>query len=114
MTDPHGRSDLNLATLQEQIVQHLSEPAALERIYRSDKNGFKKVFNAIYPDIKENIIAQAWNERLNSQTEETTWGHRNEWLFVGLTIFLAGMIVKIPDISGIDKEFFFKIGRAHV
>jgi hypothetical protein len=106
-TDSHDRPDVSVSPLQAQIVQHLSEPAALERIYRSDKNTFKKVFNALYPDIKENIVAQAWYERLNSQMEETVWGHRNEWFFVGLTIFLAGMIIKIPDVSGIDREFFY-------
>jgi hypothetical protein len=41
----------------ENILQNLSHPQQLEKMYRDNKHVFKKAFNHIYPGIKESIIS---------------------------------------------------------
>lgn len=53
----------------EQIKSNLANPNRLEKLYREQKTAFKKEFNILYPEIKENTTAQIWNERLNFESE---------------------------------------------
>ena len=66
----------------EQIKSNLDNPNQLEKLYRENKTAFKKEFNTLYPDIKENTTAQIWNERLNFESDEISWGTKNELVFV--------------------------------
>ena len=52
----------NTDTLQmkEAIIASIDNPTELERIYRINKTGFTQAFESVYPDIRENAIAQAW------------------------------------------------------
>ncbi len=93
--------------MKEEILSHLNSPRNLELIYRGNKVYFKHEFQKIYPEIKGNLIADFWNERLKYESEEFTWGTSSDWLFVLLASLFAGLIAKIPALFSIDQEFFY-------
>jgi hypothetical protein len=93
--------------MKEQIVSNLDNPAQLERLYRADKSTFRREFNALYPDLKDNSLTAFWNERLNFAKEDISWGTPRELLFVIIAAVVAGTIAKLPAIFNIDEEFFY-------
>ncbi len=100
--------------MKEQIKSNLDNPNQLEKLYRENKTAFKKEFNNLYPDIKENTTAQIWNERLNFESEEISWGTKNELVFVIIASFIAGFIAKLPQFFGFADEFFYPRNIAFV
>ena len=98
----------------EQIKSSLSNPGQLEKLYRTNKAAFKKEFNKLYPEIKENVTAQIWNERLNFESDEISWGTKNELLFVIIASVIAGFIAKMPQFFGFNEEFFYQRNFAFV
>ncbi|MDO9039584.1 MAG: hypothetical protein Q7U59_14680, partial [Lutibacter sp.] len=95
------------SNLKVEIIQNIDNPKQLEKLYRKNKTAFQRVFNTIYPEINDNSTAQIWNERLNYPQEEIFWGHKNDLIFVGVMIFIAGLIAQIPQFFSIDEDFFF-------
>ncbi|OGS72077.1 MAG: hypothetical protein A3F91_08670 [Flavobacteria bacterium RIFCSPLOWO2_12_FULL_35_11] len=93
--------------MKAEIIQNIDNPRQLEKLYRKNKTTFQRVFNTIYPVIKENSAAQIWNERLNYPQEEIFWGQKNDLIFVAVVIFIAGLIAQIPQFFSIDEDFFF-------
>jgi hypothetical protein len=93
--------------MKEQIVSNLDNPAQLERLYRADKSTFRREFNALYPDLKDNSLTAFWNERLNFAKEDISWGAPRELQFVIIAAIVAGTIAKLPAILNIDQEFFY-------
>ena len=93
--------------MREEIINNIHNPAQLEKLYRDNKTSFSKAFNAVYTDIREHAVAQAWHERLNYEQEEINWGTRNELIFVLSACFIAGLIAKIPDFAQLDPEQFY-------
>jgi hypothetical protein len=91
----------------EQIKSSLDNPNRLEKLYRENRSAFKKDFNSIYPQIKENKTAQIWNERLNFESEEISWGIKNELIFIIFASIIAGFIAKLPQFFGFTEEFFY-------
>ena len=100
--------------MKEQIINNLDNPKELEKLYRENKTVFKKEFNSIYPEIKAKIIAQIWNERLNFENEEISFGSNNELLIVIIASFIAGVIAKLPQFIGITPEYFYPRNIAFV
>ncbi len=100
--------------MKEQIKNNLDNPNQLEKLYRENKTAFKKEFNILYPDIKENTTAQIWNERLNFESEEISWGTKNEMVFVIIASFIAGVIAKLPQFFNFSPEFFYPRNIAFV
>ncbi len=99
----------NTDTLQmkEAIIASIDNPTELERIYRINKTCFTQAFESVYPDIRENAVAQVWQERLHYKQEEISWGKKNELLFVVVTALTAGLLAKVPEIFSIDEERFY-------
>lgn len=93
--------------MQNQILLLLNDPHALEQLYRSNKTPFRKAFNALYPSLKGNVVAELWNERLNFESEEIKWGSTRELIMVITASLLAGLIAKFPAFFGFDEEFFY-------
>ena len=100
--------------MKEQIINNLDNPKELEKLYRENKTVFKKEFNSIYPEIKAKIIAQIWNERLNFENEEISFGSNNELIIVIIASFIAGVIAKLPQFIGITPEYFYPRNIAFV
>lgn len=100
--------------MKEEIMSNLENPAQLEKLYRENKPTFKRVFNGIYPDIRETTIAQFWHERLNFENEEISWGTNRDLIFVIVATFVAGLLAKIPDFTGINPDYFYPRNLAFV
>lgn len=93
--------------MKDQILTHFNDPVQLEKLYRTNKPGFKKDFNALYPELKDKALAKFWNERLNYEAGDLTWGPARDLVFVIIISLIAGIIAKLPAILGIDEEFFY-------
>lgn len=93
--------------MRQEIIAHQTDPRVLEQMYRINKAGFKKEFTSVYPELKGNPLADFWNERLNFEKEEISWGSSRELLFVVIASLIAGFIAKIPAIFPVDEEFFY-------
>ncbi|KAA6431590.1 hypothetical protein FEM33_25125 [Dyadobacter flavalbus] len=93
--------------MKEEIIDNIQNPRRLEALYRENKMAFRSAFNVIYQEIKENATAQIWNERLNFERNDISWGTNTELVVVIIASFLAGLIAKIPDFTAIDPEFFY-------
>ena len=93
--------------MKEEIVNYLNNPRQLEKMYRTNKGLFKREFSTIYPELKGNTIADTWNERLNYETDEISWGSGRELLLVIIAALVAGLIAKLPEFIRLDEEFFY-------
>jgi hypothetical protein len=93
--------------MREEIIVNQNNPRVLEQMYRINKSGFKKEFTSVYPELKGNALADFWNERLNFEKEDISWGSSRELMFVIVAAVLAGFIAKLPAIFAIDEEFFY-------
>jgi hypothetical protein len=92
---------------QDEMLSHLNDPGKLEKMYRSDKVNFKRIFRVLYPELKSNSLADFWNERLNYEGDEINWGTGRELLLVMIASLVAGLIAKLPAILPIGEEFFY-------
>ncbi|QHV95295.1 hypothetical protein [Spirosoma endbachense] len=93
--------------MKDEIIAHLNDPGQLEKLYRSNKVPFKRAFSTLYPELKGNTLADFWNERLNYESDELTWGTSRELSFVIIASLVAGLIAKLPAFLNIDQEFFY-------
>jgi len=93
--------------MKEEIIINIDNPSQLEKLYRQNRATFRKMFNMVYPGLKEKPLARFWHERLNFENEEISWGTTSELIFVIIAAVIAGLIAKIPDFTGIDPENFY-------
>ncbi|MCE3279871.1 MAG: hypothetical protein K0S44_2062 [Bacteroidetes bacterium] len=93
--------------MKQEIITNISNPKQLEKLYRENRSAFKREFNQIYPTIQDSAIAQIWNTRLNFEEEKISWGTNKELFFVIISAFISALIAKLPDITGIDSEYFY-------
>ena len=93
--------------MKDSILTHIDNPAQLEKLYRENNAEFKKQFNVIYPNYKDKLGLQVWNERLNYESEKVTLGGKNEISAVIILILVGGLIANIPNLTGINEESFF-------
>jgi hypothetical protein len=97
----------NIIKLKEEILACIDNPVGMEKMYRSNKNAFSKAFEFVYPDIKENAIAQVWHERLHYKQEEISWGKKNELFIIIIIALTAGLMAKLPEIFSLNEERFY-------
>ncbi|GGM95667.1 DUF4153 domain-containing protein [Dyadobacter beijingensis] len=93
--------------MREEILLNQQNPQQLERLYRGNKPGFKAAFNALYPELPGNLLADGWYQRLNFSREESTWGTPAERTFVVAASLFAILVAKLPQLLSIDEEFFY-------
>ncbi|MDQ2655839.1 MAG: hypothetical protein M3Y60_00350 [Bacteroidota bacterium] len=93
--------------MKDEILSNLNNPGQLERLYRQDRPNFRRTFNALYPDLKGQLVSGFWHERLNFAGEELSWGTNRELIFVVFASLLAGIIAKTPALFHIDEDFFY-------
>lgn len=96
-----------VSTLKDEILSNIDNPLQLEHLYLNNKTSFKREFNKAYDEIKENRTAQIWNIRLNFKKEQVLWGTGKEQIFVLVAAIVAGLMAQIPEIAGIEPEYFF-------
>lgn len=93
--------------MKNEIINHLDDPKQLEKLYRDNKTSFKTEFNLLFPEQNESKLVQYWNERLNYQSSEISWGSKKELIFVLVISFIAGCLASIPSFFKINSEFFY-------
>lgn len=93
--------------MRENIIVNLDNPKELERLYRQSRTDFKTEFNLVYPEYRDNKLAGFWNERLNYESSDISFGNRMEIVYVLLASLLAALIVKIPSYLPVGEEFFY-------
>jgi hypothetical protein len=89
------------------LLTHLDNPRQLEKLYRTNKTAFKSAFNALYPELADQKLAQYWYERLNYETSAISWGSRTELWLIILASLVAGSIAKLPAWLTINSDFFY-------
>ncbi len=90
------------------ILTKIDNPRELEKLYQDNKTAFKTTFNLLYPELTDNKLADFWNERLNYESSEISWGSKNELIFVIIASVLAGVLAKLPALLNIDPESFYQ------
>ncbi|KEQ30572.1 membrane protein [Pedobacter antarcticus 4BY] len=100
--------------MKEDIRIHLNDSRQLEKMYRANKNNFKREFSELYPELKGNALADFWNERLNYENEEINWGTGRELGIVIIASLFAGLIARLPDLLPITDAFFYPRNTAFV
>lgn len=93
--------------LKESILNHLDQPVMLEKLYREDKSSFARIFEEIFPDVKDRPVAQVWHERLHYRTASAGIPARSNWIFVVFAIIIAGLLMKSPDLFGWNPDVFY-------
>lgn len=96
-----------LNTIKTRIIDNMNNPGQLELLFRKNKTSFQKAFNTLYPEIKETLVAQFWNERLSQQQEEINWGRKSDLIFIACAAFITGLIAQIPQFTGIRPDTFY-------
>ncbi|MBA3705193.1 MAG: hypothetical protein H0W84_04655 [Bacteroidetes bacterium] len=93
---------------RSEILTKIDNPQQLEKLYRDNKTAFKTEFNLLYPELRDNKLADYWNERLNYESSEISWGSNKELIFVIIASLLAGLIAKLPAFLNTDPELFYQ------
>jgi hypothetical protein len=98
----------NSIQMQDAILQNISNPEQLEYLYRKNKADFRKTFNSIYPQLKDNLAAQIWNQRLNQEQQAFFYGDKSDLRFVFVAALISGMVANIPKMIGIEMDVFLQ------
>ncbi|MGK7396556.1 MAG: hypothetical protein ACNS62_18405 [Candidatus Cyclobacteriaceae bacterium M3_2C_046] len=93
--------------MKEELLNHLNDPNHLEKMYRQNKVDFKQTFNSMYPELKGNLLAKCWYERLNYETQQIHRDTSRELWFVLIVSVLAGLLAKLPTFFSLEQEFFY-------
>ena len=71
------------------------------------RQAFRQSFNALYPELTENRVADFWYQRLNFERDEVFSINRRELLFALVAALVAGTCAKLPEILSVNEEFFY-------
>lgn len=91
--------------MENEIKKNISNPAALESLYRSNPAAFSRAFEAAYPQISHEVAAQIWQERL--AVSSTSWGSKNDWILLVAFAVLAGFFMQLPDLVHLSHDRYF-------
>ncbi|MEP7145792.1 MAG: hypothetical protein ABI792_02150 [bacterium] len=94
-------------SFKENIIANIDNPKELEKLYRLRQSDFKTEFNSAYPELKNNKLADFWNERLNFESTDISLGTKRELTYLIIASLLAAAIVKIPAYLPVDETFFY-------
>jgi hypothetical protein len=88
--------------MKNEIINNIDNPAILERLYRDNKSKFKNEFQNIYLDHKDQQIFHYWHERLKYEEDKISFGTKKGWWFILAASFFTGLLMNIPNITGIN------------
>ena len=95
--------------MQQEIIQHLHQPARLEEMYRQSPTAFTSSFNELYPEFAGNPVADTWHHRLKYQTTNSfVWGTRREILLLLLLSVISGCCWFLPVWFKLQEESYFQ------
>jgi hypothetical protein len=91
--------------MENQIIQQIANPAALEQLYRSNPTAFSRAFEAVYPQISTSLTAQVWHERLAKSS--TSWGAKGDWILLTVLASIVAFLMQMPDLFSISHDLYF-------
>ena len=91
--------------MEQQIIQHIADPVALEQLYRSNPSAFSSAFQSVYPQISSKISAQVWHERLAFSS--TSWGSKGDWVLLAAIATIVAFLMQMPDLFSISHDLYF-------
>lgn len=91
--------------MENQIIQHITDPAILEQLYRSNPATFARAFQAVYPQISSELSAQIWQQRL--AVSSTSWGSKGDWTLLAIIAVLVAFLMQLPDLFSISHDLYF-------
>jgi hypothetical protein len=91
--------------MEQQIIEKIADPVALEQLYRSNPTVFSSAFHSVYPQISSEISAQVWHERL--AVSSTSWGSKGDWVLLVIAAILAAFFMQFPDIFSLSHDRYF-------
>jgi hypothetical protein len=91
--------------MENQIVQHIADPAVLEQLYRSNPSAFTRAFQSVYPQISSEVTAQIWQQRL--AVSSTSWGSKGDWILLGVVAAFVAFLMQLPDLFSISHDLYF-------
>ncbi|TXK52642.1 hypothetical protein FVR03_00875 [Pontibacter qinzhouensis] len=93
--------------MKELIRNNLENPRELEKLYRENKQDFRKAFSSLYPELGQVPVADYWYERLHYPSEDISWGSGRELVVVLVIALGAGLAAKFPAIFDLSEEYFY-------
>lgn len=93
---------------RSELLTKIDNPRELEKLYQDNKTAFKTEFNLLYPELTDHKLADYWNERLNYENAEISWGSKKELMVVIIASLLAAFIAKLPELLHINAESFYQ------
>ena len=94
--------------MKQQIIDSITDPENLEKLYRDNKQEFSKSFAGISEDYDSDLV-KFWKIRLAPEKDPVFKGFlKRDLLVVILISLLTGLLVKLPEIFGqIQVDFFY-------
>lgn len=93
--------------MKQQLLQHLEDPASLEKLYRSDKSAFRKAFEELYPDVAHLPMASFWHHRLLHRSAPVLLSKRNDLLFILGLALVTTFLVKLPALTSMQEDVYY-------
>lgn len=95
--------------MKETIRENITEPEALERLYRADSKSFESDFEQIYPGIQETDMAKFWKARLDfdKPVEKTNGFQRLDIIMLIVACTITGFLIKLPEIFNLGLKGYF-------
>ncbi|MCF7802605.1 MAG: DUF4153 domain-containing protein [Candidatus Marinimicrobia bacterium] len=92
--------------MKEKITANVDNAKQLEKLYRSDQQGFANAFFAILPEIADTRMAEFWKARLDyeERSEPSVRISATDILYLIAACVLTGLLIKIPQWFGINAE----------
>ena len=97
--------------MKERIKEHINNPEKLEQLYRDDKNAFESGFEEVYSEIEKSELSKFWKIRLdyNKLPDKIKKSNLLDIVILISACFIAGFLIKIPDIFNIRMtEIFYE------
>ncbi|MDR6550515.1 DUF4153 domain-containing protein [Paenibacillus qinlingensis] len=84
--------------INNRIIEHMTNPHELERMFRQDPDAFKQSFTAAWQHNPHSEVLAVWHERLHFKesvhTEKAPLFQKN-FIFMGILAILAGLFTRI-------------------
>lgn len=94
--------------MKQQIIENITNPENLEKLYRDNKQNFSKSFPEISDDYNSDLV-KFWKIRLAAETEPVVPRFlKFDLLIVIILSLVTGLLVKLPEIfSQIHENSFY-------
>ncbi len=90
--------------MQNEILLQIENPSKLEKLYQSNKKGFKQAFDELFPEISDKPLAQFWQERLHFADQAHS---QIDWKLLAIVSFLMGLLMELPRFMGWEEESYY-------